>query len=681
MPSCLHLDFETFVGSVDIREVGAYRYANSPDCEILCAAMAFDDAEPVAWDCTMKPWWAEVQCGDHLAALRDPEVLIWCHNAMFEAAICQALLQKTFGIPAPSLDRFRCTMSLARRAALPGKLEKLAEVLELGEQKDKRGKQLIKKFCEMQDAKKPTKKNPAGLPVRRIRPEDEPEAFAELVAYCLQDVRTEQAVARKLAYFNDAINNSNYTLDQKINARGVPVNLAALRHAQKLIDEETAIVSAQFRELCGFEVTQNARLLEWLQGLHCCLPNLQAETIEEFLEKNSYALPGEFITVDALRLKQSIAYASIKKVRTMLECAGPHDNRIRGMLNHHGATTGRWTASLVQFQNMKRPTIKHSEDAYRDICAGMSREMLECCYGPVLEVISSVIRHFVHDIEDEDFTDVMRPQFPEENPFLDADYSAIEARIVNWLAGQEDALQEYREGIDRYSAMASIIYRVPVEKVNKHPQRFVGKSAILGCGFGMGASKFRATVEKYKVQMPTGLEQTAVDAFRAKHKKVVSYWYDMERQAKNAILHRGTVFPCRKHIKFMVRDVEGMAFLLMRLPSGRKLAYPKPRLCNDRIAFFGNTIGVNWGDVSTWGGTLVENATQAVAADVMAHGSHNAEREGYEIATLVHDEAICYHKEGQTSEEFVRLLTDLPAWAENLPIAAEGEVVPFYRKS
>jgi len=387
------------------------------------------------------------------------------------------------------------------------------------------------------------------------------------------------------------------------------------------------------------------------------------------------------LVVRALRLKQSIAYASIKKVKTMLECAGPHDNRIRGMLNHHGATTGRWTASLVQFQNMKRPTIKHSEDAYREICEGVSREMLEICYGPVLEVISSCIRHFVHDADDEDFSDVMRPQFPAERPFLDADYSAIEARITCWLAGQEDALEEYRQGIDRYVGMAAIIYRIPPEKVNKFPQRFVGKSAILGCGFGMGAPKFRQSAQKQGgYDMPVGLEFSTVAAWRAKHKKVVSYWYDMERAAKNAILHKGKVFDVRGHIKFMVRDVEGMEFLLMRLPSGRKLAYPKPRLCGDRIAFFGNTIGTNWGDCSTWGGSLVENAVQAVAADIMANGSHRAEKEGYAIATLIHDQALAYHGEGQTSERFVELLTQLPSWAAGLPIEAEGGVVPFYKK-
>lgn len=265
-------------------------------------------------------------------------------------------------------------------------------------------------------------------------------------------------------------------------------------------------------------------------------------------------------------------------------------------------------------------------------------------------------------------------------PFNDADYAAVESRIVCWLAGQEDALEEYRQGVDRYRTMASAIYRISPDKVNKHPQRFIGKSAVLGCGFGMGAPKFRATVEKYKVVMPVGLEHTAVQAFRAKHKKVVSLWYDLERAAKNAVLKKGEVFKVGKHLQFMCKDIEGMTFLLMKLPSGRKLSYPKPRISGDRLTFFGNVKGTTWGDVSTWGGSLVENATQAVAADIMAHGSHNAERAGYEIATLIHDQALAYHKDGQTSERFVELLTDLPSWADGLPIEAEGSLVPFYRK-
>ena len=699
MPRHLHLDFETF-SEQDIKDVGAYRYIFDPSAEILCAAMALDDGEPVAWwqgmpdplHSSLDPYWD---------ALEDPSILIYAHNAAFEMSVCQALLMKTWNISCPDLSRFRCTMSFARRACLPGSLEKLAETLGLNAKKDNRGKALLKKFSMMQSAKKPTKKNPDGVPVRRILPSDEPEAFMELVEYCRQDVRVEQEVGTQLEYFDEPINNSNYSLDARINSRGVTVNLGALRNAQAIIDEETALVSARFRDLVGFEVTQNARVLEWVNEQGVGFDNLQAETVDSFLEAHTER--QDLLVVQALQMKQSIAYASIKKIATMLGCAGPHDNRIRGMLNYHGASTGRWTASLAQLQNVKRATIKTSEDAYYEVCSGVSREMLDICYGAPLEVLSSCVRHFIQDacptcwgsgegeMEVEGHWCCPACGGTRATDILDADYAAIEARIVAWLAGQESALAEYRaydaaptaeekHALDPYRILAASIYGICVDDVNKFPQRHVGKGAKLGLGFGMGADKFRATVKKQGYDMPLGLEETAKTVFRSTNKQIVTFWYDTERAAKKAILNKGKVFEVRK-IAFQCRDIAGMSFLLMRLPSGRKLSYPRARIADDRIVFFGQRQGTTqWGDVETYGGKLVENATQAVAADVMANGAHNAENAGYEIMTLIHDQALAYHKDGQTSEEFVKLLTTLPAWADGLPIAAEGSLVPFYRK-
>lgn len=707
----LHLDFETH-SSCNIRDVGAYRYAFDPSTEILCAAMAFDDEEPVIWHAGLDEIDLMV-VEPYFAALADPSVLIYAHNAMFESAICQALIQRTWGIPVPDLSRFRCTMSLARRASLPGKLEKLAEVLNLGNQKDARGKTLLRKFSMMQPPKKPTKAHPQGLPERRIRPEDDPSAFAELLQYCLQDVRTEQEVARKLAYFDEPINNANYVLDQRINARGVPVNLTALRHAQKLIDEETAIVSAKFRELTGFEVTQNAVLLKWVNENGYSFENLQAETVDTFLEEKEKSICARCngagvtntdadiecegflscpdcggtsdeldVVVKALKLKQSIAYASIKKVKTMLECAGPHDARIRGLLNHHGAGTGRWTASLVQPQNFKRPTIKDSEGAYYEICEGVSREMLDCCYGSVLEVISSVVRHFFQD---------------EPNPILQGDYAAIEARIVCWLAGQEDALDRFRaydrakgdekKALDPYRVMASDVYRIPVSKVEPFPHRFVGKGLVLGAGFKLSAVGFqRQCMDQAKYEISDEDSEHAINTWRRKHKKVVSWWGDLDDASKSALLHRGRVFQAGK-VGFCCKEIEGTLFLLMKLPSGRKIAYPKPKIVpgkfegTTQIEYFGQIPKTQqWGTCRLWAGVLANNATQGVDADVMFVGAHNCEREGYQIFNVVHDEAHAYKREGQTGKRFVELMKEMPEWTKGLPVAAEGGEAPFYRK-
>jgi DNA polymerase len=396
-PRHLHLDFETY-SEVDLTDVGAFRYANDPSTEILCCAMSIDGREPVIWH----PWLRDkdiVLLEEHFDALEDPHTLVYAFNAQFEMAIGIALLLRSMGIRCPELSRFRCVMSMARRACLPSSLDMLAEALGLEGGKDKRGKALMKKFSMLQPAKKPTKKDPVGLPIRRIHPLDEPEEFAAYLEYCKQDVRVEVKAAELLSYFDDPINNANYTLDAYINARGVPVNLDALRHAQKLVEQETAIVSEQFRKLVGLNFTQGEAIREWACRHGYDLPNMQAATIEALLEEHE-DLDGDFVddVIKALRMRAAVSYASIKKIPTMLACAGPHDNRIRGMLNHHGATTGRWTNSLVQFQNMKRPTIKNSEDAYRDICRGISLEMLRFLYGPPLEVISSCIRHFVHDV-------------------------------------------------------------------------------------------------------------------------------------------------------------------------------------------------------------------------------------------------------------------------------------------
>lgn len=664
MEKHLHLDFETF-SKADLKCVGAYRYAFDPSTEILCAAMSLGAGEPVAWWQGM-PEKEEWELTPFFDALEDDSVLIYAHNAQFEIAICQGLLEATWGIKAPKIERFRCTASLARRACLPASLEKIGEALELETKKDKTGKSLIKKFSVMQPAKKPTKKNPDGLPPCRIYPKNDPESFAAFVEYCRQDVRAEQQVAKALAYFDEPIGNRNFTLTEKINSRGVPANMQALRHAQKLVAEESTEVEKRFRELTGFEVTQTARLLEWVNSNGFKLDNLQAETLVTFLAENDQASDPTG-TVEAIALRQSTSFASIKKIPAMLDCAGPHDNRLRGMLTHHGATTGRHSASLVQLQNMKRPTISTSESAYADLCAGASREWLEIVHGPVLEVISSCTRHFIQDA-------IHTPR-----QLIDADYAAIEARVVCWLAGQEDALQEYRDGADRYKVMASVIYGVAVEDVNKFPQRFVGKQATLGCGFGMGPSKFRATCANYGYDLPAGLEEVAVEAFRSKHKQVKQYWYDVEGAAKKAILRKGEAVKLR-NLAFLHADVGGMPFLLIKLPSGRKLAYPKPAIDGGRITFYGQITPALWGRVDTYGGKLVENITQAVASDVMMNGTANAEAAGYEIATLIHDQALAYHKQGQTAEEFVRLLTELPAWAEGLPVEAEGGLVPFYKK-
>lgn len=290
----LHLDYESFSlaelsskGKTDedgnkIPGVGAARYAADPSTEVLCAGMALDDEPPVCWHPYMEddelkqfePYWD---------ALEDPEVLVYAFNAHMEIFMSEHHMEKIWGIKPPALERYRCTQSLGRRAALPSSLDQLGETLDLEVKKDKRGSALIRKFSIMQKGKKATKKKPA-VPPHRIYPKDDWPAFLDFMEYCKGDVITERLATKRLAYFDDDLNNRNFTLHAIINSRGVTVNVEALRHAQRLVEEETALVGQRFRELTGFEFTQNAKLLEWLRAEGVDLPNLQAETIETFLE-------------------------------------------------------------------------------------------------------------------------------------------------------------------------------------------------------------------------------------------------------------------------------------------------------------------------------------------------------------------------------------------------------------
>lgn len=654
-----HLDYETF-SEQDLRAVGAYRYALDDTTEILMFSISRDEDGPYLW---VNPKYGKsdpraVKMAEEMA---DSDEEIWAHYATFEIAISRALWRKTVGLPRLDLSRFRCTALLARCAGLPDKLETLAQVLKLTELKDERGAKLIRMFC-----------SPDPRTGKRTMPADKPEEFRALGSYCLQDNRAERSAHTKLKPFSlRGAQLDTWLFDIALNDRGIPVNVKALRNAQALIEEATTTLTCKFREAVGLNPTQRDKVKKWFASKGLDLPDMQSDTIERTLEAHTPKdlSPGVHW---ALYLYSRVQYTAVKKVQTMLDCAC-RDGYVRGTLLMHGAGTGRWTGRLIQPQNFKRPTVKDAHLAYALICRGCTLKDIELLFGKdsALDVISSCIRNFIQW---------------EEGWLLDADYSAIEARIVCWLAEQQDILEEYKRGIDQYVRMAAMIYATHESKVTKD-QRELGKRAVLGCGFSMAAQKFQKTCwEQYGLKIPLSLAERAVEMYRTRHRKVKSLWYSVERAAKNAITHPGTAFAVGPHLRLWVASVNGIPFLFMRLPSGRKLAYPYPELTynskreNYEITFFGEMKNNKWGRVGTYGGKLVENATQGAAADIMANGSVNAEREGFEIITLIHDQAPAKKKPGQEIEEYIRVLTTLPPWADGLPIKAEGKPVPYYRK-
>ncbi len=664
-----HIDFETF-SEADIRKVGTFGYARHPSTQILCLAISREDREPLLW---VPGVWADrvswvdpieqSEAWDMLWDMsEDEDAVVYAHNAPFEYAIWNYTMPKSVGLQSLKPEQMRCTAAMARRACIPHSLEKCAAYLGLTQQKDTKGKGLIQKLCIPQ---KPDKDHTETW---RRTPAMDPVRFKALCEYCVQDVKVEMQVEKALHLFDAAgLPHEVFVHDLIINDRGFPVDVPTLRRAEAMIDEVTAEAHEEFIKLTGFAPTQTKVLLPWLRehgykGTNVVSTTL-ADEIEDWEPDNMNGL--DEIAYKALQIRQAVSFAAVKKVKSMLLLADPEDSRIRGTLFYHGATTGRWSSKLVQQQNLKRST-KDSEDAFAMLRSGASRDALELVHGPILQTLATCIRHFINDGEE---------------PLDSVDYAAIEARIVCWLAGQEDALEEFRQGIDRYKIMAAKIFRTTVAHITKD-QRFVGKQTVLGCGYGMGANKFIGTCESYGQEVSAEVAELAVGTFRETHKEVVGLWYKLEGACKRAINSPGQKIKVGKHLTVFCMTTAGTRFLMIRLPSGRHLSFPEPHLTGDRITFYGQVPGkAIWGRIETYGGKLVENVTQGVAADCMGVGAINATKAGHDIIMLVHDEAVRTTRgSAHTLEHFIKCLTDMPAWAEGLPLVAEGETIPWYRK-
>jgi DNA polymerase len=682
MPDIVHIDYESF-SKIDLSAYGAYRYAADPSARILMMGIALNDQEPrillplevleglgLEQDSVAMEW-----------ALKwyDGVTPVYAHNAGFEIAVTKYRMVEDFGLVPPKLTQWRCTAALARKAALPAKLETLADTLQLPQRKDKRGSALIKIFCELQGKGK--KKG------QRIYPWDDPKAFNEFIEYCKQDVRTEQAVHKKLAAFDLKGQSLRvWQLDCKINDRGVPVNVTALENTKVIVDECQRYQGDDFREITGLNYTQREKVLNWLRERGYPYDDMQATSVARAIEDNSWA--KDDLTKQAIQLKADLSYSAVSKVGLMLNC-NCGDGLVRGTLVFHGAGPGRWAGRLIQPQNLKRPTFPDTASAYQALCEGSvtCADDMRLLFGSApLDVIASCIRHYI--------------QLAGNRKMYDADYAAIEARIVCWLAGQEDALERFRKydatgskEYDPYVRMACVIFKKIWSEVLKD-ERWLGKQTVLGCGFQMGHDKFFdqciINAEKYNIKgiaVTKPLAVSSVASFREEYNHVQQLWWDTDRAARNAILNPGKVFKAGPKISFVVVNSSGIPYLVLKLPSGRNIVYPWPALEKDpkkqgktKITYFGKLPKSSfWGRVSTYGGKLVENATQGTAADVMGCGACNADDLGFDVITLIHDQALAV-EDGRPAEEFAKALTDLPSWADGLPVAAECDVVPYYLK-
>ena len=645
MGRILGIDIETF-SDVDLIKCGVYAYADSPAFEVLLFAYCFDGGETRVIDLAQ----GEVLPEDVVEAVFDGSVVKTAFNANFE----RTCLSKYFGRYLPP-DSWHCSAVQAAMLALPRSLEDVGAVLGLDERKMKEGKELIRYFCV---PCKPTKANGGR---RRNLPCHAPEKWEMFKSYCMRDVDVEKAIRRKLGKFPIPEGEMEvYRLDQRINDRGVLVDMGLVRQAVRCERLHKEVVTGRAYELTGLENPNSvAQLKGWLGENGVEAESLSKKAVAELIGESD----GE--VEELLRLRLLMAKTSVKKYEAM-ERSVCSDGRVHGLLQFYGANrTGRWAGRLVQVQNLPQNHLPDLELA-RGLVREGRFEDLELFYGSTPEVLSELIRTaFV----------------PEAGcRFVVADFSAIEARVLAWLAGERWRLEVFSSHGKIYEASAATMFHVPVEEVTKgSPLRQKGKIAELGLGYGGAAG---ALISMGALDMGLSEEElpSLVAVWRRANPHITQFWWDVDKAAVEAVVKRTRTRAGR--IAFEYRS--GILFVM--LPSGRRLAYVKPRMGVNRFGREGLTYeGIlenkKWGRIETYGPKLVENIVQGTARDLLAEAMLRVEKKGYPIVMHCHDEIIAEVPEGTGSvEEMCEVMAVCPSWAEGLPLRADGYECPFYQK-
>jgi DNA polymerase len=651
--------------------VGGWEYSVHPSTEILCAAWQVGTRE------TLKDapvlWWAPGleggQLADLIASISNPDITLVAHNAYFEQVITRNVFAARYmysmkeKLKAPP-ERWICTASLAAALALPRKLEGAGAALRLPVQKDMDGNRLVLKWCK---PKKPSKKDPS------TRHTDQTE-LKRLVEYCRTDVKVETELFLRCPPLTDK-ERRVWLLDQRTNLRGVLADRDLVSKSLAMIETETTRLNRLVAKTTGLKsATQRDALLKWLEGEGVFLPNAQRKTIEDAISGGM----AEGKALEMLNARLAISKTSTAKF-VAFEGRSRHDGRVRDTLVYHAAATGRWGGSGVQLQNLPRPSLKDTNQAAEIVKEGCL-ETVRLLYGNPMEVFSSILRGVL----------VAPPGY-----ILDvADYASIEARVLFWLADHADGVKAFKDGRDLYREMAAYVYAKPLASIEKDSfERFLGKSAILGCGYGLGFKKFVDMVFLLSNKRITEeMAKRAVDGYRAKHAPVTKLWGNLERAAKAAIESPGKTFKINKTAWYVGR-VGGIPFLFCRLPSGRRIAYCEPKIESVKTSWGEPRLAMTyscvngktkkWGRESTYGGALTENVVQAIARDFMAEAMLRADDDGrWQLALSVHDELVAERDvfSGATNKEFCDLMAELPDWAEGCPIAVEGFETERYRK-
>jgi len=654
MGEILHIDIETY-SPVDLIKCGVYRYAE--EVEVMLFAYAMND-EPVR----IIDLASDEDIPGHIVnAIVDPKVTKAAYNAQFER-VCLTYDFWSNLRPVTFLDprQWHCVMVHGLYLGLPGNLAMLAKVLGADEQKDPVGKQLINYFCK---PCKPTKTN--GERTRNL-PHHDPYKWDQFKYYCIQDVETERSVHKKIA--KHAIPDSErklYVLDQEINDRGVRVDKQLIKQAIACDAAHKERTMAEAMSLTGLENPASiSQLKTWLliaEGIDA--PSLNKESMPGFLAATNGTIANR-----VLNLRQQMSKTSVAKYAAMEKsiCA---DGRIRGLLQFYGANrTGRWAGRLVQVQNLPQNHLS-CLDATRSLLLGGDLDLMEVFFDDIQEVLSQLIRTAFIPADG--------------NRFIVTDFSAIEARVIAWLADEKWRLDVFNSHGKIYEASAAQMFRVPIESITKaSPLRQKGKVAELALGY-QGAAGALLKMGAIKMGLLESELPDLVRTWREANPAIVALWKTVEDAATEAVVNQTRV-PVAHGVEFIFDH----NILFAKLPSGRRLAYVRPVMQEDgkfsrmSLTYQGmNQTTKQWERTPTYGGKLVENLVQAIARDCLAVALTRLDTAGYRTVMHVHDEGVLEEPIGKGSLEAVNKLISEPiSWAPGLPLRADGFEAEFYKK-
>ena len=693
------VDFETR-SALDIINVGAYKYSEHPTTDIICLAYKFPDSQTELWHPRIPfemPFPEEL-----IVAIETESYTFEAHNVGFEKSIWRNILTKRYKIPTPKY--WSDTMALCAYFALPLKLERAGEALDLPIQKDKRGSQLISLLSK---PRKPTKIEKQEFKEQELEPEnypilwnEDPDLYNEMFDYCIQDVDTEHQIPQLLGEL-PLPEYETWALDQKINDHGITVDIDAVQSGINIFEYWIKQYEKDLHELTNGEIKTAQQVIaikEWLSDkLNYYVPNLTAETVNGELEKLTSENKKNTDAYKLMHIRKLSSNTSLRKFAKMFDCVCD-DGTIKGTLQYYGASTGRWAGRLVQPQNFPRGDL--------DFC----REVLgenKFDENKTMEILIDFLKKGktnpkeAIDSFDLVFDDPIKPllltlrgtlQAPQGYIFSVADFSSIEAVVLAWIAEETwkiEAFDQINQGIkykgadDIYCATASMIFDKPIAKKENPKERQIGKICELAFGYQGGLGAWRKWDKKY----PDDQVELFKKAWRDQHPKIsgkYGFWSNMQSAAINTILNMKRI----TYKKFAFNHVVNKAgsWLTIELPSGRLLWYNSPGLTTDPL--FNSPVvkykarhGNSWSYETTYGGKLTENIVQAIARDFMVEAMHRLDKTGYTIGFTVHDEVVIYRPQNYGSlEEIEKLISTRPTWAQDCPVAVSGWEGMRYRK-